>query len=299
MRDDLRQPWLNLGIGSEPEQHVRPAVPPNPPPRPPSAGDASATTVKRRVRRAALRWLAAEWRPTGAATNVVTRIRRVRADIAAFHSRPVRNSQPEGPNRVLQPQKTLVIECFSRREGCWPDCADSNRVAPRLAELRRRKAELEADIRRDEPQLRDPNSLFEEFAEWRYEKTENRDYRALREEVDALEHGLYAGTQFERIREAALADELYLAVPQGLIEPGELADGWGLLWVDDQMQVEVMREPTPRDCLPANRLHLVQNIAAASLKSSLFAEGIREVGGEVRFVREPRGRRRAQKPSLK
>ncbi len=254
--------------------------------------------IRRGIRRAALRWLVDELAPTGAAQDVVTRISRVRADIAAFWSRPVRNSQPEGPGRILDPHHTLIIECFSHREQCWPDCADSARAAPQLVELRHRQAELESDIRREEPHLRDSSSLFEEFAEWHYDRTNNAEYRRLRAEVEALEHALYAGTRFERIREAALADELYLAVPADLVEPEELADGWGLLWVHDDMSVEIKRKAMVRDCLPDNRFHLVQNIAAAGLGNTLFAAGIRSAGDRTVFVRPPRGHRNPEQPQL-
>lgn len=253
---------------------------------------------RRHIRRAAMRWLVAERAPTGAACDVITRIRRIRADVAAFWSQPVRNSQSEGPERILQPEHTLIIECSSRRDQCWPDCADSARVAPQLVELRHKQAELESDIRRDEPHLRDTNTLFEEYAEWRYDHTRNPDYKRLRAEIENLEHALYAGTRFERIREAALADELYLAVPEELIEPEELADGWGLLWIRNDMSVEVKRQAVVRDCLPDNRFHLVQNIAAASLDANLFATGIRRSGDTVTFVRQPRGRRRPEHPEL-
>lgn len=254
--------------------------------------------IRRGIRRAALRWLVDELAPTGAAQDVVTRISRVRADIAAFWSRPVRNSESEGPGRILDPHHTLIIECFSHREQCWPDCADSARAAPQLVELRHRQAELESDIRREEPHLRDSSSLFEEFAEWHYDRTNNAEYRRLRAEVEALEHALYAGTRFERIREAALADELYLAVPADLVEPEELADGWGLLWVHQDMSVEIKRKAMVRDCLPDNRFHLVQNIAAAGLGNTLFAAGIRSAGDRTVFVRPPRGHRNPEQPQL-
>ena len=268
-----------------------PAPLPEASPKPPPAPQLS----KKRLKRAVLRWLFRTEPPTAAGEAVVTRISRIRADVAAFWSRPVRNRSDEGPSRILTPVRTAIFQCYANREEFWPEAGRSEQILPQLQHLRSQAAELESRIRREEPELREDGTLFEELAQWRYDKSRNREYRQLRRQIDKAEHALYSGTKFERVRSADLADELYLAVPAGLISADELADGWGLLWVADDLSVSVAAEPAPRECLPANRLHLVQNIASVAAGSVLFTAGIRRQrrGGAV-FVKKPRGHRKPE-----
>ena len=251
------------------------------------------------LRRAVLRWLLTTENPTGAATDTITRLSKLRADIAAFWSRPMRNPHAEGPGQLWQPARTAIVQCFLSRQECWPDWSRSAELAPRLRDLKLRQHQLEAAIRESEPELRDGDALFDEYAEWRYDDTANRDYHHVRRDLEKTEQALYRGTQFERIRQAALADQLYLAVPTGLIQPEELANGWGLLWVADDLAVTVAAAPEIRECHPENRLHLVQNIAAAGTSAVLFAMGLRaQTDGTLQFVQPPRGHRRPQALTL-
>jgi hypothetical protein len=166
-------------------------------------------------------------------------------------------------------------------------------MLPKLKGLKGELAEVEAKIRADEPQLRDSNALFEEYAVWRYEDSRNRRYHQLRRAISRVERSLYDGTSFERIRSAQLADHLYLAVPEGLVEGSELADGWGLLWIADDLTIRVVVAAEARESLPTNRFHLVQNIAAAAKLSELLANGVAYRAGDVILTR-PMRRRRAQ-----
>lgn len=248
------------------------------------------------MRRAVIRWLfSGDSPPTACAPDVVTRVSRIRADVGAFWSQTVRNPHAHGPRQILQPTQTALVACHLQREECWPDCTKAQEILPRLREYKTRLLEVETRIRENEPHLRADGSLFEELAEWRYEDTSDREYHRLRRQIDKAEHALYHGTKFERIRSAALADLLYLAVPAGTVHPQELADGWGLLWVHDNLAVTVVGKPQPKDCLADNRLHLVQNIAAAASRAVLFAEGIRrDSKGHRFFVRPPRGHRKPE-----
>ena len=261
---------------------------------PAEATETGAGSARRQaIRRAALRWLEETAPPTGMATFVVTRIQRTRADVAAFWSEPVRNAAGEGPERILTPQRTVIVQCYAERDECWPDCSRSQGMLPQLKALKAELAEVEATIRKEEPELRDSNALFEEYAVWRYDESRNRRYHKIRRAIFRVERSLYDGTAFERIRSAQLADHLYLAVPAGLVEATELADGWGLLWVEDDLSVRVIAAAEPRECLSANRLHLVQNIAAAAKTSELLANGIARRDDAVILTR-PMRRRRSQ-----
>jgi len=235
------------------------------------------TAADRRVlRRAVLRWFMEQERPpTGLASDVATRISRYRADVAAFWSRSRRNPHGLGPRLLLVPEQTAIVQCHVERDECWPDCTRAMELLPELKALRDRLREIEERIRKKEPYLREDASLFEDMAQWRYEETKDREWHRVRRQIEKCEHALYHGTKFERIRSAALADVLFVAVPSGVVQPEELADGWGLLWVDEKLKVSVVSEPTPRECLPEHRMHLVQNIAAAAAGSVLALNGVR------------------------
>ncbi len=266
---------------------------------PPAPAASSSWRQRQALQRAVLRWLEQTDSPTGAALNVVTRIANIRADVAAFWSVPVRNRHEEGPTQILHPVRTAIVQCHMEREECWPDCIRSQGILPQLRALKQELAQEEAQIREHEPQLRATDTLFEEYSEWCYAESTNRAYHRAKRAIEKLEHALYHGTRFEQIRSAQLTDRLYLAVPNGVVTKEELADGWGLLWVDDDLSVSVAGEPTEKECLPSNRLHLVQNIAAAGKRASLFASGVcRSSQGAAKFVKPPRGHRQAQELRL-
>lgn len=251
------------------------------------------------LQRSVLAWLQREDPPTGAALRVITRISRLRADAAAFWSRPVRNPHDTGPTQVLEPVRTAIFQCHVERDDCWPDCAKSGTILPQLRALKQELVAVERHIRSEEPNLRRTDTLFEEYAEWRYDDSANRDYPRLRHTIEKMEHSLYHGTMFERIRSAQLADRLYLVVPAGVVNADELADGWGLLWVHDDFRVQVISEAENRECLSSNRLHLIQNIAAAAKQAVLFQSGVRELDDRVLLVQRPRSHRRPESRRLR
>ena len=266
----------------------------------PSSSEAAAKRRKKEtevalLKRAVMVWLdngAAP--PTGLADDVPTRMCRFKADIGAFVSKPVRNSEGVGPGYLLEPQHTTIVLCYSERSQCWNDCTNSENIIPQLKAAKDRKRQLQSQIRNEEPELRESNTLFEEFADWRYEQTQNARYHKVQREIENMENALYAGTRFEQLRQAQVADYLYLAVPAGMINADELADGWGLLWVLSDLSVSVKRTPNFHDCSPCNRVHFIQNIAAASRKSVEFVNGLRHSNTENRtyFVKPPRGHRK-------
>ena len=245
------------------------------------------------LQRSVLRWLEQTKPTTSLAAGVITRISKLKADVAGFWSKPKKNTHEEGPERILVPTATIIVQCHVERDGCWPDCIKSKQILPQLRTLRDELAEAEAQIQENEPRLRRDDTLFEEYAEWNYENSTNRSYHRLRHAISKMEHGLYHGTKFERIRSAQLADYLYLAVPAGMVQGSELADGWGLLWIEDDLEVTVVVEAQNRECLPSNRMHLIQNIAAGAKNAELLHNGVTTyTKGEVAFIKPMRRRSR-------
>jgi hypothetical protein len=260
-----------------------------------SAGRA-AGNKHRIICRTVMRWLENTMPPTALALHVSTRNAKFSADIAAFWSESVRNPHEEGPQRILQPLNTMIVQCYTERRDCWPECTNSPELLAHLSQLKTKLLKCEERIRQQEPHLRDNNTLFSEYASWLYENSQNPEYHQLKRDIEHTEHALYRGTRFDQIRGSHLADRLYLAVPEGLVMPAELAKGWGLLWIDSRLDVREMVQPEHLGCIKENRLHLVQHIAAASKMDVLFHHGLvrRTAKSGIFMVQPPRGHRRPQ-----
>ena len=264
---------------AETEEPAEPVI--LPPPRK-SARKASQYTPKD-LQRAVLAWLAS-LAPTAAAVRVPTRLAKFRADAAAFWSAPRKK-------RLLLPERTVVVEARATRASCWPECSGSEEIVPELRRVHKWREELEAEIRKNEPWLLDSDVLFPEIEYWNYSGTKNPEYAKCIARIRNYEQALYRGSRFERIQRANVANELYMAVPEGMILPDELADGWGLLYIGKKFSVTVVRKAPVRECPQENMLHLSQNIAASSLADVLFAHGIYlGVNGNTSFRRMPRRR---------
>lgn len=235
------------------------------------------------LKQAILGWLMA-LAPSGVGTQVPTRISKYQVDIAAFWSAPEK--------QLLRPEKTMIVEIRDDREQCWPDCGDSDKLLRKLREKKEQKSILEAVIRVDEPGLKESDSLFDEYESWNYAASVNQEYQRCLKQIEKIQHSLYKGSRFEQIRRGHVADLLYLAVPTGEVHADELAEGWGLLYVDAQHHVTEIKKAGLQEPPESNRLHLIQGLAAAAMKNVLFAYGVRvSDNGKVAFAPPPRRRK--------
>lgn len=224
---------------------------------------------------------------SGAALKVPGKLRKFPADIAAFR---LHDGVRSGETTCC-----VMIDIRTDRASCLPECGGRDEVAAELKSLRRRKAELEAEIRRTEPELRETDELFDEFQSYTYDRSANTEYQALRRRLEALQQAFFKGTRMERLSRAAAADYLYLAVPEGLIEPEELFEGWGLWYIRPDHSLVEVRPAAPRDCGDRERALLVRNIAQAAFGQVLFAQGVHGAPrdpGSIYFTRPPRARRK-------
>lgn len=135
--------------------------------------------------------------------------------------------------------------------------------------LRKEREEVQAQIRHDEPELREMDVLFEELAMWRYELSSNKRYSEIESRLGVLERCLYKGTRLEHLSGEPLAEQLYLAVTPGLITSDELREDWGLLWIGDK--VEVVRKSRRHTPCEADRILLLRRVLASN------AAGLRKV----------------------
>jgi hypothetical protein len=236
------------------------------------------------LRRAILLWLARQ-EPTGIGINVPTRFSRYQADTAAFWSYPLKK-------KIYKPKKTVIIEIRRSREECWPDCSNHRELARKIFAQKELKRKLEAEIRANEPELKNNDNLFSEYESWRYRDSKNKTYHKCLKNLEKIEHSLYKGSRFEQIKKARMADNLYIAVPAGTLHGDELADGWGLLSVGKNFSVKVEKKSEDLDCEEEGIMHLVQMISASSKNYVLFSQGINRTKNEKFFITPPPHRRR-------
>ena len=237
----------------------------------------------RKMKQAVLQWLAKQ-NPSGIATKVATRISKYQVDVAAFWSLPVGNRR-----RI---EKTVLVEIRNDRDHCWPDCSNRETLLKKLRELKTNKTSLEEVIEKTEPHLKTSDTLFEEYECWDYEKSQNADYHKCLNNIEELQHSLYKGSRLELIRQSHTADFIYIAFPEGTIHADELIDGIGLLAIKDNLEIEEIKTPDALTCKAENRSHIVQNIAIACRKNSLFANGVNIAKDKIFITNPPRRRRK-------
>ncbi len=185
------------------------------------------------------------------------------ADVAAFWS----GTRTQGGRRLLEVKRSCLVVCALDRAECYAASINPDLLFEELCQCRARKESLEEEIRRTEPQLRDNHTLFEEYADWHYEETQNPEYLKCIHRAKELEDKLYRGTRMDRLRRCEAGDLLYLAVPEGVVRPEEVMPGWGVLSMSAEGKMSVLREALPQDVRPAMRNHLGIQIA---LRASEF-----------------------------
>lgn len=161
---------------------------------------------------------------------------------------------------------TSAFICCASREECWPDCANADEITAEIAQLHEQREKIEVEIREKEPELKDSSVLFEELAVWDYEKSCNPDYKGIQKNLAWLENILYLGNRIERLANSPMADKFYIVVPENVLMPLELHEGWGLLWVSDDGKVTVKREARLMDTPEHLRLALVKQTMLSSMK---------------------------------
>lgn len=242
---------------------------------------------ERDIRRAVMAWLA-KFTPSSVGVMVPTRISKYRAGVAASWSKAV----SKNGRKTLYPYKTVIVEIRTEKDSCAIECGKDSGLTSILAAEKERKTRLEANIRKNEPDLKFTDTLFTDIETWDYSKSKSKDYSKCCRKIEELERNIYNGSKFERIRQALLADYLYLAVPVGLVKKEKIADGWGLLYVNRDMSVDLVAEPENWNCPIDNKMHLVQNIAKASTNVLYNANGILLAkNGRTKLVRIPKRRR--------
>ncbi len=218
------------------------------------------------LKRAALAFLSA-LNPDGLALNVPTRVKRLCADAAAFWSMA---GEKKGSLRIY---RTAIVETRTEAD-VGIECANRAELKSLLDIAKMERDALEGEIRRTEPGLKDESTLFSEFEFWNYSRSSNPAYKECLKRIDGLEYALYHGSRSDHMRAGKVASELYLLVPAGTVSAKEVADSWGLIYVNDDLTFRLVKEPEMRECPAENMQRLALNIAVAARRDVLFANGI-------------------------
>lgn len=214
----------------------------------------------------------AQRNPSALACQVpVFRKKMIVAAAAAFYD------DGTGRRKWNQPAETIAVEIFTSREECLPQCGNNQTLLGKLNMLELEKSRMEEHIRREEPELKIVSDLFddEHNSAFDYRSSKKYPYNEIIAEIERTRHILYKGSRLESIRRAGVADWLYLAVPENMIAPHELAPGWGLWYVDREFNcVEALPAVRQTEVSPEGRNNLALNIAKSAMEQVLFANGV-------------------------
>ncbi len=158
---------------------------------------------------------------------------RFRADLAAY--------RPNGKEIGT----TAIFECKQAFPDLRRDNGCSAVTAKRLEKVFQRRQVLEKNLRIHYPALRIPDSLFSELS--------------------ALQNRLFDCTKFERLIRYRCANLFFLVVSNRLFREPEIPFGWGAL-IESEGELVLVRKPLWHEVTSANRLKLLERIAAAGTR---------------------------------
>ena len=179
---------------------------------------------------------------------------------------------------------TAIFECKQARSDFLNDSRSAATTRKKLAALHVRRETLERLLAVHDPTLRSGDSLFPDFDSPDLSRLEHANYRRVLGLMTVLQHRLYRHVKFEKIVRYLCANLFYLVVEPDIVKPAEVPVGWGLL-VRRARSLELVQRPTFQPCRPADRLVLLQRIAATGTR---LLNAQNEISGEE--VREARGR---------
>ncbi|SUS03686.1 conserved hypothetical protein [uncultured Defluviicoccus sp.] len=209
----------------------------------------SESAAHRELKQLALSWAAAH-RLRLAALEVRLPRSGYRADVAATTPRVLAD------NAV-----TAVFECKVSRADFLRDSSPEAGAAEHIARLGERLAALRTLIGGHRPDLRRGEALFPEFDAYDLRGLRHETHDRLTAELRAAQRKLHEGTKFAKLVRWRAASLLYLVVEEGIFQPFELPEGWGLLARRGD-QLELARKPCLNATTPAERVALLERIAA-------------------------------------
>lgn len=246
------------------------------------------TLTRNAIKRGVVQWFWNNQAPDAMALEVPTKNASLKVDIAAIWNSTRKTKVDGRTQNIIEPAVTaIVITSISRKE-CWPECSKPDEILKEISASKKRISQLEADIREQEPNLRERGVLFEEFATWNYERSTSKAYHREVHRLQSLESMLFKGTKLARVAATKCASLNYLAVPENTIAPIELLDGWGLFYVNvDTEEARLIKPPTEYDTTLELKQHLAINMLVSSTKQVNDAIGVRLMKDQSAILVKP------------
>ncbi|MEZ5299526.1 MAG: hypothetical protein R3F11_02485 [Verrucomicrobiales bacterium] len=183
-----------------------------------------------------------------------------RADAAAYRSAP-------DPGAIGE---TALFECKQSRADFLKDAQPWHAAAELLASLQQRRRRMESLLAIHRPHLRRGETLFPEFDALDGGEADHASYRRLLREIRRCQAAAGEKSKFERMAFYRYANALYLVAPDDIVDESEIPPGWGWLVGDGSGELRVARRPARHETPPAQRLALLEKIAAAAARDSLL-----------------------------
>ena len=207
-------------------------------------------------------------KPDAVARNVPTRNSKFRATAAGFwkHAR----------SKGAIVTRTALVMVYDDINCCFSDCENREARVNRINAMQQQKSLMEADIRKKEPHLAAADDLFSEFRTWDYSASTNSEYHRLCRIIEKELQILSKGSKLERIRQAGVADQCYLAIPDTEIVPELIPANWGIVGLNNSMsRFKLIREAEIQDNVtPEQRAGFALNIGTAAANAVCFAGGV-------------------------
>ena len=169
--------------------------------------------------------------------------------------------------------RTAVFECKQARADLLKDAHVEATTREQLAALIERRRTLEALLAVHRPDLRRGEALWPEYDTWDFSQLEHSTYRDVLAELATLQQRILRGTKFSKMFRYRCADFLYLVVEDGIFAEAEIPAGWGLL-IRRNDALDLARPPADLTATPAQRLALLQAVAAAGTRATNRAVGL-------------------------
>lgn len=166
---------------------------------------------------------------------------------------------------------TAVFECKVSRADFLRDGSQEAGAAAEIAGLAARLHQLRALIASHRPDLRRGEELFPEFDAYDLRGLRHGTHDRLAATLRTAQRKLQEGTKFARLGRWRAASLLYVVAEPGVVEIHEVPDGWGLL-VRRGEALELLLKPCRNPTTPAERVALLERIAAASARLSRGTE---------------------------
>lgn len=233
------------------------------------------------IKRAALAFLST-LSPHALACDVPAKFRKHVVDCAAFW---VQN----GKKGQVYISSTAVVDVIMDPADAL---AGEKKILPLLAEAENELEEIRKRLQKEEPFLKENDSLFAEEEKWDFSRTKDPAYHAIVSRIAELKKSLYSGTRFDKLRKSGIVEKYYIAVPENLLQRSDIAEEWGLVYIGEDLSFRLVKEAQNLPCSREKMNDFALNIGRSAMQNVLFANGIvKDKEGHSKVVRQPRKRR--------